>query len=101
MGARTVLNSDLMSLWFPLMVNDRQIGTLFIGRLELLGNPQQPTEEVHLYGIYLDGEHLGDVRHRYGDGPWALVHTALGLALSGVHGPASPRSRAEPGSGSQ
>jgi hypothetical protein len=61
------------------MINDRRIGYLEIQRTEPLTDPAAPSGEVHTYTVELDGDRLGTVEHRYSDGPWALIKTALTL----------------------
>lgn len=68
-----------MAIWFELMVNDIQVGTL---------SAQRRTGSIHpnSVGTYHaeiftgDQRWTGDVRHRYGDGAWALVREVITAA---------------------
>lgn len=70
-----------MALWFPLMLGDVRIGTLSVQRVKGSLRPDA-------IGIYkaevVAGEQCwrGQVRHRYGDGAWALVRTVIAAAES-------------------
>lgn len=73
-----------MSLWFDLCVNDHAIGHLAIRRLEHLDLWDPGVmDAVSTYKVTRDGQELGTVRHRYGDGAWALVRLALALEAPG------------------
>lgn len=67
-----------MSLWFTLMVNRKEIGSLVIRRLEPY-DLQMEDDTVGTYVVVRDGNERGRVEHRYGDGPWVLVRKALEL----------------------
>lgn len=66
-----------MSLHFPLMVNGTVIGAFVARRIQGGTNPDdQNLYECSVHG----GDDPADVftvTHRYGDGAWALVATAL------------------------
>lgn len=74
-----------MSLWFDVHVNLDKIGSFEARRHEPLdlADPAQIADEVCTYTIRIDGETVGTVRHRYGDGAWALVRAGLTLAAAG------------------
>lgn len=65
-----------MSLWFDLQVNSETIGRLEIRRLTRRVTSTDP-DSINRYVVILDGEEIGQVEHRYGDGPWELVRKAL------------------------
>jgi hypothetical protein len=69
-----------VSLNFELKVNSTPIGTMEIRRtVDLNGSTPAPNAK-YSYVVYVDGKMIGEVDHRYGDGPWALVHKATMLA---------------------
>jgi hypothetical protein len=66
-----------MSLWM-----DLHVGKLVIGRLEVIRTTgktvrtPQP-DHVFTYQVFLNGNQVATVDHRYGDGGWALLRAAL------------------------
>jgi hypothetical protein len=72
-----------MALWFALRVNDTTIGDLVIRRLHDL-DQDDPENTVSDYEVLHNGDAIGTVQHRYGDGAWVLVQKAVGM----VNGPA-------------
>lgn len=68
-----------MSLWFVLHANDQTIGSCEIRRREHLDLTDKAAiaDTVCTYEIRIDGEDVGTVKHRYGDGAWALARAAL------------------------
>jgi hypothetical protein len=72
----------VVSLWFTLRINRDEAGSMVIRRLEPewidLTDPAHD-DVVGTYLVIRDGEELGTVQHRYGDGKWALVRRALEL----------------------
>lgn len=68
-----------MTLHFTLNVNGQSIGEgMDIKRLAP-GRPVPDDVNDYLVQAKCDGKwHTVTVEHRYGDGPWALVHKALG-----------------------
>ncbi len=68
-----------MSLWFPLMVNDREVGRVAIRRITNTGAGTLNPDTVSIYEVTVDGNVTGTVDHRYGDGPWALLYAAAHL----------------------
>lgn len=70
-----------MSLWFALKVNEHRIGVLTIQRVRGDSDP----DSVNTYEVVASGATLPvrvvEVEHRYGDGAWELVRTALDAAL--------------------
>jgi len=69
-----------MALWFPLYVNNTEIGCLTVTRQVYLNtHAAGAADAVSPYSVELDGKNLGTVTHRYGDGAWALVRKAIEL----------------------
>lgn len=68
-----------MSLWFVLKVNNLPgIGTFEAQRQEHLDlTDPAVVDTVPTYRILINGESVGTVRHRYGDGAWELIRRAL------------------------
>lgn len=62
-----------MSLFVEIRVNREKIATIAAHRVA--GDGCQP-DDIGAYGIELDGEYVGMVAHRYGDGAVALVEEA-------------------------
>jgi hypothetical protein len=67
-----------VSLWLDLRVGKNTV----IGRLEIIRatgkriRKPAPTM-IFTYQVLLNGQQVALVQHRYGDGGWALVRTAL------------------------
>lgn len=72
-----------MALWCWLNVNDQRIGLLDIQRHESLDltDREAVADVVSTYTVRIDGVERATVRHRYGDGAWALLRTALAAAV--------------------
>src|SRR5690349_20576276 len=70
-----------MALWFNLNCNDERIGQVEIRRREHLGlsNPPGIRDAVSTYDLRRDGELVGAVKHRYGDGAGRLLGLAADL----------------------
>ena len=72
-----------MALWLTLMANREAVGSLVIRRLwpipldRNLSGTDSTDDIVGTYLVILDGTERGEVKHRYGDGPWVLVRKAL------------------------
>jgi hypothetical protein len=66
-----------VSLHFDLMVNRTTIGYMEIQRIDNTGVTKLPDDVVSTYMVRVNGAEKGTVRHRYGDGAWALLRTAL------------------------
>lgn len=67
-----------MSLWFVLTVNEQPIGSCEIQRREPLDLADPAVvDAVSTYDVRIDGRPVCQVRHRYGDGAWALLRLAL------------------------
>jgi hypothetical protein len=67
-----------MSLWLDLRVGKNTV----IGRLEIIRTTgktirKPDPDQVFTYQVLLNGHQVATVDHRYGDGGWALVRTAL------------------------
>jgi hypothetical protein len=67
-----------MSLHISLHVNDKPIGRMVITRQAPLDTGMKP-DTVGLYAVMVDGKYIGQLEHRYGDGPWVLTAKAAGL----------------------
>lgn len=67
-----------MSLWFTLRINRKEIGSLVIRRIDPYDLQPEPGT-IGTYVVVRDGQELGKVEHRYGDGAWVLVRKALEL----------------------
>lgn len=68
-----------MALWFPLMVGEIEIGSFTARRITGTIHP----DSVGTYTVQVftgDQCWRGQVRHRYGDGAWALLRVALEAA---------------------
>lgn len=72
-----------MSLWFPLNINDERIGVAEITRREFLDLTDRAAiaNQVCTYLVRINDVDHGTVRHRYGDGAWALARAALATAF--------------------
>jgi hypothetical protein len=73
-----------MSLWMILRVGVRTV----IGSLEIVRQADPDTDQtapdaVSQYEVLVDGRKRGVVEHRYRDGPWALLRTALDQVVAG------------------
>jgi len=68
-----------VSLWFTVMINRHEVGSLVIRRLTNVDQAVLPGDAVSTYLVTRDGRKAGTVEHRYGDGAWALVRKALEL----------------------
>ena len=72
-----------MALWFPLRVNVTQIGHFEAQRIENGSIPDGGTvaDAINTYRVTVTrtGQPSTEfhIRHRYGDGPWVLIATAL------------------------
>lgn len=72
-----------MALWFPLRVNLTQIGHFEAQRIENGPIPHDGTvaDAINTYRVTITRtDHPStefDLQHRYGDGPWVLIATAL------------------------
>ena len=75
-----------MALWFSLKVNADKIGLMEIRRREDLNlhDPAAIADVVCTYRVIVDGVHVAEVRHRYGDGAWKLVALAAEAASTRV-----------------
>lgn len=83
-----------MSLWFTPRVNNLQpLGAFDAQRREHLdiSDPVAVADVVSTYTIRIDGRMIGEVRHRYGDGAWALIRAGLDLAATKGRLPAAHR----------
>lgn len=69
-----------MSLWFNLQANDTLIARVVIRRLTHydLDDPGV-ADRTSNYEVTLDGQVVGTVVHRYGDGPYDLTGKAMAL----------------------
>ena len=65
-----------MSLWFTLRCGLEDLGSVEILRIDPLTLKPGP-DVIGTYRVELDSREVAVVRHRYGDGRWALVRTAL------------------------
>lgn len=69
-----------MSLWFDLRANRKRLGQCEIRRLDDI-DLTRPLKEikdlVSNYVVLVDDIEVARVRHRYGDGAWALVQAAF------------------------
>lgn len=73
-----------MSLWYSLRIGSQQIGWMEIQRREHLDlSDTASAEAVCTYDVRIDDKHVATVRHRYGDGAWALLRKAV---IAGVPG---------------
>lgn len=79
-----------MSLWFDLRENNGVIGQLVVQRIDNTRVVILDDDDVSTYAVTLDGVRAGTVRHRYGDGAWALVRAALEVAAD-TQNPARPK----------
>lgn len=70
-----------MGMWFTLGINSRKLAEVTIHRLEALDvtDPHAVRDEVCTYEVNYNGQKLGTVQHRYGDGKWSLLQLAAGL----------------------
>lgn len=67
-----------MTLHFTLHVNDRSIDEGMTIQRTTPGQPEPDDVNLYVVQAKCDGEwHTFTVKHRYGDGPWELVRTAL------------------------
>jgi hypothetical protein len=75
-----------VSLWFELRINRQRLGLLTVKRRDHLDLDDQAgiRDAVATYDVDLDGEHLGTVRHRYGDGAWVLTNKATALVQASL-----------------
>jgi hypothetical protein len=69
-----------MSLWFQLHVNNKAIAGVSIQRITNTETGVLPDDTVSTYEVHLNGQAVGRVEHRYGDGPFSLVSKATTLA---------------------
>lgn len=87
-----------MSLWFNLYANAEHLGLVEIRRVTYSDNPQP--DDRFTYDITVNDRMIGQVTHRYGDGPWALVQrvttlmTYLPMAPSVDEGGEAPQAQA-------
>jgi len=67
-----------VAVWFEVNINSQYIGDVEIRRREKLdlGDQAAIQDVVSTYLVTLNGMHMGDVRHRYGDGVWRLIAIA-------------------------
>lgn len=68
-----------MSLWFHLNMNDKTIATVAITRTTNTETGTLPDDTVSTYEVQLDGQPVGTVEHRYGNGAFDLAHKATTL----------------------
>lgn len=68
-----------MSLHFDLRLGRIGLGFVEIQRVSSTDEITLPDAVISTYDVRLDNRSLGQVRHRYGDGAWALVRAALEL----------------------
>jgi hypothetical protein len=78
------MKGEPVALYFPLMATTSRdavtkIGMFIAQRQEDLDLAVDNADVVNTYTITINGEIIGEVRHRYGDGGWRLVE--LGLEL--------------------
>jgi hypothetical protein len=75
-----------MALWFDVNINSQRIGTIDIQRREPLDltDPASIQDAVCTYVVRRDGDLVGTVRHRYGDGVWVLLVIATDLIANGL-----------------
>jgi hypothetical protein len=66
-------------LLMTLKINDLLIGRMKITRLDKYPTFPPPDDSVNRYEVTLDGEKIGVIQHRYGDGAWLLLRQAAGL----------------------
>lgn len=66
-----------MALFFPVMINDTQIGYFYAVRTS--GDMTPDSVGTYNIDIYANGEvyHVDGLEHRYGDGAWTLIATTL------------------------
>jgi hypothetical protein len=69
-----------MSLYFQLRATRHNlIGNVKIRRTTHAGEPITDMETICTYEVTLDDKLMGEVDHRYGDGPWYLTQKAIML----------------------
>lgn len=68
-----------MALWLNLKINRDLVGRLEVVRVTNTEGTPGP-DVVSNYKVVKDGKRIGEVCHRYGDGPWMLLALASGLA---------------------
>ena len=66
-----------MSLHFDLKMGLETLGFMEIQRIDNTDRNTLSDNEVSTYMVRVNGVEKGTVRHRYGDGAWALLRTAL------------------------
>lgn len=67
-------------LWFIVRINNESVGTLAARRLQELDlRSPSVADAVCDYEITIDGNRVGKLQHRYGDGKWALIKAAIEL----------------------
>lgn len=76
-----------MSLWFELHVNSNAVGKLTVRRVtntevHPLRGGHDDDDMVSSYLVVRDGQEIGTLKHRYGDGAWALARSALDMAVT-------------------
>jgi hypothetical protein len=72
-----------MALWFPLMVNDTEVGHFYAQRREA----QIPADRVCTYDVRVvnaSGKHQAVVRHNYDHGAFTLVRAAIAAIAAEV-----------------
>lgn len=76
-----------MSLYFALRATTTRHTSVMLGLVEIrrhehldLADPAS-ADAVSTYTVRIDGREMATVRHRYGDGAWPLVRTALVAAF--------------------
>jgi hypothetical protein len=88
-----ILGEDFLSLWFPLYINDQQIGYVDIHRKESLKSPR----DIHTYEWFAEFRRLkadgfpakkvstanGEVTHRYDRGWAALIAAVMAQLYTG------------------
>lgn len=76
----------MLSVDFDVRIGDGSAWDHLLARVEMqrrefldLNDRAGIAAEVCTYDVRLDGEPVGQVRHRYGDGKWPLVRAAIEL----------------------
>lgn len=72
-----------MAMWFRLRINAEHIGMVEVRRQEHLDLTNQAAiqDAVSTYSVFRDGQPIGSVKHRYGDGAWKLLALTADLIV--------------------
>jgi hypothetical protein len=76
------MRGNLMTLWFDLNINNRTLGRVEITRqqpLDLTDPELDTVDAVCTYHVVIDGTPVDAIKHRYGDGAFALAEKACRL----------------------